>query len=213
MIREKIRHTVRQGECLSSIAYDYGFTIESLLNFPENREIKERRDSNVLNPGDIIVVPDKSIQQYSATTGSKHRFVRKNEPELVRIEFLEYGEPRSNENYHMLIDGEHRVGVLDSDGVMAERISPDAKELKVSFGDGDEEELVEFALGALDPVDTTSGVQARLLNLGFHCGLIDGVMGPRTRGALHDFQLDHKLKETGEPDETTQSSLVEAHRC
>jgi peptidoglycan hydrolase-like protein with peptidoglycan-binding domain len=40
-----------------------------------------------------------------------------------------------------------------------------------------------------------SGVQARLQNLGFDPGKVDGVLGPRTRAAIRTFQRSMGIEE------------------
>jgi len=50
-----------------------------------------------------------------------------------------------------------------------------------------------------------------LNNLGFKCGAVDGIAGPRTKAALQRFQAEHGLNATGDIDEATRSTLREAH--
>ena len=56
--------------------------------------------------------------------------------------------------------------------------------------------------------DQVLHVQKRLEELGFDPGLIDGLMGPRTRGAIRDFQEQAVLPATGELDPRTLDALV-----
>jgi peptidoglycan hydrolase-like protein with peptidoglycan-binding domain len=49
--------------------------------------------------------------------------------------------------------------------------------------------------------------QERLQALGFAPGPIDGVLGPRMRAALRQFQRTHRLPTTGELDEATWRAL------
>ncbi|MGY6553431.1 MAG: lytic murein transglycosylase [Wenzhouxiangella sp.] len=55
-----------------------------------------------------------------------------------------------------------------------------------------------------------AALQRRLAELGYDTGAADGVLGPVTRGALRQFQLDRGLIADGYPDERTRAALVEA---
>ena len=60
-------------------------------------------------------------------------------------------------------------------------------------------------------VDTVKGVQARLSNLGYDPGPIDGIVGPRTRAAVRRFQQEHDLKVDGIAGPNTQAKLDEIY--
>lgn len=49
--------------------------------------------------------------------------------------------------------------------------------------------------------------QKHLRGLHLYHGAIDGILGRQTRGALIQYQHDHKLPETGVPDATTMQRL------
>lgn len=84
------QHTVKQGECMSSIAGKYGHFWETLWDHPQNADLKERRgDPNVLNPGDTVHVPDKIEKSENCATGQTHRFVKKGVPAKLRLRLLQ----------------------------------------------------------------------------------------------------------------------------
>jgi hypothetical protein len=61
-----IDRRVHQGDCLNSIADETGFFWETLWNHASNDSLKQqRRDPNVLEPGDVVHVPDKTPKQES----------------------------------------------------------------------------------------------------------------------------------------------------
>lgn len=72
---------------------------------------------------------------------------------------------------------------------------------------GDDEDEYVLDLRHLDPASEVTGAQGRLRNLGYPCGDIDGVLGPRTKEALRAFQKDNALEVTGELDDATESKL------
>ena len=57
---------------------------------------------------------------------------------------------------------------------------------------------------------TTLQIQALLTYLGYGPGQVDGIIGPKTKGALSAFQPDYGLPATGQPDDTTCKMLVAA---
>lgn len=70
----------------------------------------------------------------------------------------------------------------------------------------------EFTLDfSLAPASAVQGAQARLNQLNFPSGPIDGVLGPVTTQAIRMFQAAKSLAETGELDAPTQAALVLEH--
>jgi len=121
--------------------------------------------------------------------------------------------PRANVSYLLELDnGAIIQGETDDNGQIECNITPNMSKARLVLEPGTaDEEVIDLKIGHLDPVEKTSGVQARLNNLGFRCGPVDGVLGPRTRRALKHFQASAGLKATGELDESTTQKLYEAH--
>ena len=63
-----------------------------------------------------------------------------------------------------------------------------------------------YNIGAADSA-TIQTVQARLLNLGYYNGSIDGIFGPSTRDAVARFQIANQLNVTGSLSPDTLQSL------
>ena len=205
-------HKVRQGECISSIAHKYGLFAEKIWNHPNNAKLKERRkDPNILYPGDLVFVPDKEEKQESCTTEQRHRFRRKGVPSKLCLVLKQEGEPRANESYILEIDGELISGTTDGEGKLEHPISPSSRKGKLMVGE--RQEAYQLNLGYIDSIDEISGVQARLRNLGFYVGKIDGILDAKTKAAIRFFQEEHQLSVTGEPDQPTQQKLKEIYGC
>jgi queuine/archaeosine tRNA-ribosyltransferase len=64
---------------------------------------------------------------------------------------------------------------------------------------------------ALDPVDLTTGLKARLNNLRFFCGEVDDRFDATTETAVRQFQKRHGLPVDGKPNEETRAKLVEVY--
>lgn len=205
-----VEHEVAQGECLSSIADRYGIFPETIWNDPDNAELKRsRQDPNVLCPGDVLVIPDKRQKSESVASGQACRFRKKNTPAKLRVRLLDEDDrPRANLRYTLEIDGVFSDGATDGDGRIDHPVPAGAKKGVLVL---ENQDTIELSLGALDPPDTVTGVQGRLMNLGFDCGGVDGEMNAATREALKAFQEKQGLAATGEADDATKDKLRQVH--
>lgn len=120
--------------------------------------------------------------------------------------------PRSDVPYQLWVDGIMTQGRTKGDGQIESSIAPNAQKAKLVLDPGTPmESIISLNLGYLDPLTEVSGVQGRLNNLGFDCGPVDGIFGPRTQRALKRFQASVGLQATGDLDETTRQKLRETH--
>lgn len=205
-----ISYQVKDGDCLSSIAFEHGFFPDTIWNHANNAALKEKRkDPNVLMQGDVVFVPDKRLKEVNEPTNQVHKFRLKNCPAKLSLRLLFNGEPRRSEAYTLDIDGKITNGTTDSDGNIKISIPPNARRGKLVIGADERKMEYNLKLGTLDPIDKISGVQSRLNNLGFNCGRIDGVMNPETKEALQAFQVTVGLPPTGELDAATKAKLYE----
>lgn len=207
-------HQVKQGDCISSIAEENGFFWETLWNHPQNEQLKElRKDPNILFPGDSVYVPDIREKEVSEPTNQVHKFRIKNAPAKFKVRILRDAEPRSGEQFILSIDdAEIKRGEIPPDGNIEIPIVPQAKKGKLIIGEGEEAEEYILNLGYLDPIETLSGVKARLNNVGFDCGKINNEMNEVTIEAIADFQsyINHP-NPNGEVDEETRKALKALH--
>jgi hypothetical protein len=202
-------YEVQQGECVDSIAFQHGHFWQTLWNHPENAELKRlRKDPNVLMAGDRLTVPPIRLKEVDGACEERHSFRRKGVPAMFRLRVLRTdGQPRAGERYVLDIDGELTDGALDDQGWLEVSIPPDAKHGRLTV----EADAYNLLLGHIDPIEEVTGIQARLNNLGFDCGPLDGVLGPRSTAALLNFQRVHGLERTGQPDPATREKLVQEH--
>jgi hypothetical protein len=203
-----INYTVQQGDCVSSIAFQYGFFPDTIWNHSANASLKElRKDPNILLPGDVVVVPDLTFREESCATDARHKFVVRGVPALFRLQVFDGTTPRASQKYSLTIDQKLFQGVTDKHGVLMVEIPPDAEKAHLVIGP----DVYDLDLGHLDPVTELSGIQARLNNFGFDCGPADGQLTDRLRLALRIFQSLFGLERTGEPDQATIQKLEELH--
>ncbi|WP_437533499.1 peptidoglycan-binding domain-containing protein [Sorangium sp. So ce726] len=206
------KHIVKQGECMSSIAFENGFFWNTLWSHPENAALKESRDSPfVLRPGDVVHVPALTLREVSAATGAKHTFRRKGVPAKLRLRLLVMDKPLANLPY-VLTYGDRKIeGTTSAQGLVEAFVPPDMPRARLTVGEGDDVHVYNIAPRTLNPSRDVDGIQARLANLGYYSGPSHGELDAATIAALKRFQSDHDLEATGKPDEATASALSERH--
>lgn len=211
-------HTIKAGECLSSITKKYGFSdYKTIYEHPQNAEFKRKRPNpNVVHPGDSLFIPEKELKQIPIATEQKHPFKLKRQKTFLHLIVKDStGKPYANVKYDLTVAGELMKGTTGGDGKIEQEILADAKvgELFLYSKSGTEEIIgaIELDLGFLEPVEEDIGVQARLINLGFDCGRVDGVVGTKTQAALRAFQRKNGLTANGNADAATRDKLRQIH--
>lgn len=212
------KYVVRQGDCLSSIAAHFGLpNWHVIYDAPDNKDFKKKRPNpNLIYPGDELVIPDTKPGNESIDTGSVHTFqVTLPLTDLKLKVFDDIGDEPTKANYELRILGlpEPITGAL-ANGLIDTKIPAWARQghlVITSAEDGSIIEKVDLQLGGLDPVDTISGAQIRLQQIGFDCGPITGEMTPAMEGTLRLFQRVYKLTEDGTLNAATQDKLKEIY--
>jgi hypothetical protein len=210
---EFTEHIVKAGECLASIAAACRETVASLWNLPENAALRQLRgDPYVLAPGDRVMVPKPVPAIFVLQTGQRHVFRRAATHADFQVAVRFNGEPRADLDFTLVVDGDaaHPIeGRTDGDGVVRAKVPATATRGVIEFSDG--RGRFAFAFGQLDPIDTMSGVQGRLRDLGLYFASVDGVYGPHTATALREFQKSRGLAVTGHADDPTKAALRAAY--
>ena len=204
-------HTVQKGECLSAIAWSYGFERwETVYEAPENEEFRKLRPNpNVIYPGDVIVIPDQVAKDEDGASEKRHNYRVNRSKWLFRARMLdERLMPLTGQAYKLSIEDEVvKEAETDGDGMIEVKIPAEADYGMLTFMG----QKTELRFAGLDPVARVTGVQQRLNNLGFFCGPVDGIVGPLTRSATYAFQRFHDVEPTGLIDDATRLKLLEVH--
>jgi hypothetical protein len=223
-------HRVRQGQCVHSIAKQYGVPWQRIWEHEQNAQLRERRDGeNILYPGDVVFVPEREARQETGTTDQRHRFRVRGRSVRFRIRLVQpVGqqsgaqspsgaggntrlEPRSNVAFQLEVDGRTQSGTADNDGVIDVPVPADATQGRLIINPGPEQEMVTVRIGYVNPLSEISGVRQRLTNLGFCCGDESEDEDESLIRAVRRFQQDQGLEVTGQPDQATRDRLREVH--
>jgi N-acetylmuramoyl-L-alanine amidase len=212
-------YTVLQGDHLSKIAKDYGFTDYTVIwDHPNNSDLKKQRQNpNVLLPGDQICVPDMEQKQESGPADKHHTFTVDKKPLKLRLVLEDvYERPIAGAACALLVSGETIQLTTDGQGKLEQDIPLDATEAYLTIR-GDQtpfaNEIIAVKIGHLDPIDELSGQIARLNNLGYFAGPLDGSDSDAFESAVEEFQCDNSLTVDGICGPKTQSKLKQVHGC
>jgi hypothetical protein len=208
-------HTVAHGEHIPGIAAQNGFAdFHKIWDDPENAALKaERKNPNVLMPGDKVFIPDKEVKEESGSTEQRHRFVQTVTKLKLRIKLL-------NLKDELIL----RTGKAATRSGEQE-ITPQGELYELDIHPLDNEVIFNFEeepplkltldVGGLAPVSNRLGQQQRLNNLGYFAGFSTTPDEEQFQWAVEEYQCDRKkkgLKVTGVCDpEKTQPMLEKDH--
>ena len=206
------RHTVADGDHMTGIAEKYGFKdFHTIWDHADNEPLRQlRSEPHVLFPGDVVAIPDKTPRKEARPTDKLHRFRLLSKPLKLRIALKDFDNlPIKGQACELTVDGATFHLTTDGDGMIETPIPKAATTGLLKVPDLDIEFPVK--IGHLDPFDEESGWQGRLVNLGYYPGAVgDNDLEP-LRHALEEFQCDHALPVTGEPDGATLAKLKAEH--
>ena len=206
-------YIAKEGETLADIALrECGLVnLDGILADEKNQGLFITRPDRVLHADDMVVLPERE-------SGSK---TEKLEPDLIN----EFETDRPEANFVLTILDRARKPwtglqyklLLDDGREITEQTTGEGKiEAGVPYGETTLTLVVgkvqrTLLIGGLKSGFSVEGIQARLNNLGYEAGMVDGNAGEATVAAIRRFQKGNQLKETGEVDETLWSKLREVY--
>lgn len=201
---------VKEGDDIASIAFKYGFLPDTIWNDAANAELKKKRkDPFLLYPGDEVTIPEKKRRHEQAATEKRNKFRRKGSLVEFSLVLEENAKPLANQDYTLIIDSHFYEGTTDSAGLLTQKISPKARRGKLIYGEN--KDVLQLKFGYVDPIDLPSGIQDRLLNLGYYTGDINGEITEETTEAIAEFQRAYNLSGNGDLTDETKQKLLEIH--
>lgn len=200
-------HVVCQGEYLTQIAWRLGVDPNDIWNHPKNADLQgQRKDMDMLCPGDVLYVSMDPPPSAPCVGGASNNYSADIPTVVVGFVLRNGKEPFADEAYvvHGLDDSDATKGTTDSDGKLTVSVPILLRTLVIELTD--KQQFFAVAVGNMDCINSDSGVQMRLDNLGYVSD-DDGEWGD----AIKTFQQDSGLDATGEMDEATRSALESAY--
>jgi hypothetical protein len=209
-------YTIQAGDSLANIAFEHGLFVDTVWQDPGNEGLRKLRpDMNILMSGDVLTIPDRRDHEVATATGKRHRFRLKGVPHVFQLQLFDDDWPRANQAYRLTVRGKdfefELPGLTDAEGVLVAYIPPGVIAGRLSIDELDEQDQsaleLDILFGSLDPIEELSGVQKRLVNLGFDCP-VDGEVSDETTAAIEAFQRLFSLPVTGAVDNATRQKLT-----
>lgn len=213
MAEPTIPYVIRAGDFLDKLAFSRGFDAEEVWNHPKNEELKSKRpDPNILEPGDVLYVPEPDPQTAKVNGGGSNEYAADVPRATISLQLLIAGQP--------LADAECKVeGVeidpppkTDGDGKISFEVPVITREVTLVF----EERGYRFhvLIGDMDPHDGVAGGKKRLAHLGYIGADLEAFgdgADEIVAAAVRRFQEEKGIEVTGELDAATLDALRDAH--
>jgi N-acetylmuramoyl-L-alanine amidase len=206
------QHVVKQGEHLTRIALRHGFhRTPAIWHHPDNTALsRQRKTPNVLAPGDRLVIPPKEEGIVWVPDSQEHRFLVLETPLALRFALLDHDfAPVPAADAHVDVEESPATLTTDRAGRVERAIPPTAERGRLVAPGRD----LRLLVGHLDPVDTPSGLRARLNHLDYDAGPIDAGADEELRSALEELQCDFGLTVDGLSGPEAQAKRVQVHGC
>ena len=166
-------YPVRDNDFVLKLAHKLGFNPDVVWNDPRNGDLRElRKDPNVLLGGDILYVPDQDPESHDLVVGTTNSFVAPEPPQTtVSVRFVGSESSTYAGRAFALDELPDLSGLATDDTGLATFDVPVTLD-RVTLVFPDTGESHALLIGALNPIDTPSGMFQRLQHLG-HIGAVD----------------------------------------
>jgi|HubBroStandDraft_2_1064218.scaffolds.fasta_scaffold91262_2 hypothetical protein len=183
-------YVIRKGDHLASLAYQFGFDADTVWNDDSNSDLRQNRpDPNILNPGEVLYIPDPPIGPPPATSltpGSTNSFVA-DAPTLTVTHV--FSDPSLASQAFTVQELPDLTGQTSGgDGTVTLTVPPSLTTATIVFTDSGATFVCQ--IGFLDPINQLTGVFQRLQNLGYidPDATFDTTDIDAIRSALRDFK-------------------------
>lgn len=210
-------HTVIRGDCLSSIAKQYGFSdYKTIYDHPQNQAFKQKRPNpNLIMAGDEIFIPEVDASKSESVSADSAIKIKLTVPKgNLRILIKDDDDqPAKGKSYKLTGPGFEKSASTTGAGMIDAEVPVhiESFDLELQLADPPAQpRKFKLLMGDLDPCTELSGAQQRLANLGFFFGDVDG-KEETLKPALEVFQKAFDLEVTGKLDDPSQKKLIELH--
>lgn len=209
-------YVIRQGDYMSKLGPTRGFNPETAWADPKNDAIRKKRTSmNMLQPGDVVYLPDEPRPRLPVAGGSTNEYTARVPKVTVKLKLQVGGVALPKEPYTIRGVGPDPIeGATDDSGFLTAQVKVHVREFEVELTK--RKRTLRVRVGDMDPINELTGVQKRLTHLGYYLPTKTGTenydaLDPRQIvSAIKAFQASKSIPVTGKMDEATSKALVAA---
>jgi len=221
-------YVIQPRDTVLTIALMHEVEVNAIKDHPKNAEVfqEKERDPHMLAPGEILYIPPPEPPVPQVSPKASNQFVAK--VATVHLHLCFQSEEGALENEPFIIDGpaelltEKRTdkdkpleGKLDKDGKISLKVPALTRCFVIEFP---ERHIAhEVWVGGLDPADERTGINARLLHLGY-LPVDQEIADPfffeteiAEQTTLRSFQEAFLLEPSGFVDSPTKDALINEH--
>ncbi len=205
---------MRQGDFLVQLANNFGFDPDIVWQDPSNATLRALRSNpNILCAGDVLYIPDLPTQPPPMTSlmlGATNSFVAQDPPTVILThKFIGSDSTSYASKGYTVQELDQLTGLTtDGDGVATFEAPVTLATATIVFTDTGESWALH--LGAMDPINTMSGIFMRLQNLGYIAGNVtyDGLSATNNLGPMRAGLQALKAAQAGDGEADSPSNSV-----
>jgi hypothetical protein len=208
-------YVIKQGDHLLLLAHKLGFDADTVWNDPSNAPLRQlRSDPNILLPGDVLQLPDSSGQSAppaSLNAGTANNFVSDAPTMTLSVKFVGADATTYASRAYTVQELTQLTDLTtDENGVASFQAPVTLGSATLVFTESGESWVL--CPGAMDPINTLSGIFKRLQNLGYIAGDVqfDGQTPLNNVAVLRPALVALKAAQSGPPPSAPASAPASA---
>lgn len=179
------QYEIEAGDSFESIGACLGYSAKKIRNFYWqgcNVQLRSLGRGKLIR-GEILLIP-----LHLAKIEKKNHYTIDQTREL-KLKLLKEGKPRSREIFWVDDGKQQQKGYTDSRGRLSVKVARNLEAIKLILG----KDKKAFTVFLQELPEENQKNQARLRNLGFYNGAIDGILGEKTLTAIKQFQQKYQI--------------------
>jgi hypothetical protein len=163
---------IKQGDHLALLAYKFGFDADTVWNDPKNAQLRQAghlsQDPNILYPTDVLYIPGQNVPPVMKrlAPGTTNTFISTAPVMTLTHKFVAADPTTYMSKAYTVQELDQLTGLTtDANGVVTFQVPVTLETATIVFTDTGE--AWALRIGAMDPINTLSGIFLRLQNLGY----------------------------------------------